>query len=79
MSKKSIQVSQEFHAYVKAQKRDDETMGETLVRLAGGPHPSDVAGILTQHEGEELKAIIEEGTRNDVESQQAVVERMDDS
>jgi hypothetical protein len=46
MGTKSIQVPEEFHAYIKAHKRDDETMGEALIRLAGGPHPSAVAGLL---------------------------------
>lgn len=54
---------EEFHAYVKAHERGDETMGETLVRLADGPHPSDVVGVLSEEEGERLKEIVETGSR----------------
>lgn len=44
---KSVRVSEEFHAFVKAHNREDETIEETLRRLIGGPHPEDVAGILS--------------------------------
>jgi hypothetical protein len=47
MGTKSIQVPEAFHAYVKAHKRDNETMADALIRLAGGPHPSAVAGLLS--------------------------------
>lgn len=60
MATKSIQVPEEFHAYVKAHKRDDETMGETLIRLAGGPHPSAVAGLLSDETAEAMHETIEE-------------------
>lgn len=60
MGTKSIQVPEEFHAYVKAHKRDDETMGEALIRLAGGPHPSAVAGLLSDETAAAMRDAIEE-------------------
>lgn len=64
MGTKSIQVPEEFHAYVKAHKRDDETMGETLIRLAGGPHPSAVAGLLSDETAEAMYEAIEDRGSN---------------
>jgi len=60
MGTKSIQVPEAFHAYVKAHKRDDETMGEALIRLAGGPHPSAVAGLLSDATAEAMHEAIED-------------------
>jgi len=59
MGIKSIQVPEEFHAYVKANKREGETMGEALVRLAGGPHPSAVAGSLSDETAAGIRDAIE--------------------
>jgi len=80
MGTKSIQVPEEFHAYVKANRREDETMGETLVRLAGGPHPSAVAGLLSDNTAEKMKEAIEERSANDQEGRENVAEmfRSDD-
>ena len=44
---KSVRLSEEFHEYIKAHNRADETMEDTLRRLIGGPHPEEVAGILS--------------------------------
>lgn len=54
---KSVRLSEEFHEYVKAHKQDGETMEDTLRRLIGGPHPVEVAGILSP----ETADAIEEG------------------
>ncbi len=59
MGTKSIQVPEEFHAYIKAHKQDDETMGEALIRLAGGPHPSAVAGLLSDETADAMQEAIE--------------------
>lgn len=55
---KTIRVSENYHAWLKAHNRDDETMEETLRRLTRGPHPSDVAGMLTASEANEAKEAI---------------------
>jgi len=79
MGVKSIQVSEEFHAYVKAQKREGETMGEALVRLAGGPHPDAVAGLLSDETAEGMHDAIEERGRNDTRGREDVAALVEDS
>jgi hypothetical protein len=56
---KTIRLSDEFHGWIKAHNEDDETMEETLRRLTRGPHPGDVAGLLTDEEAAEAKAAVE--------------------
>jgi len=52
---KSVRISEEFHEFIRAHKRDDETMEETLRRLVGGPHPDEVAGILSSDTAETMR------------------------
>ncbi|MFC6824981.1 hypothetical protein [Halopelagius fulvigenes] len=56
---KTIRVSEEYHKWLDAHKRDDETMEDTLRRITRGPHPDDVAGLLSKEEAEEAKAAVE--------------------
>lgn len=74
----TIRVSEQFREYVKAHKRDDETMEETLRRLIGGPHPESVVGFLS----EETADVVDEHTDakgdRDVESRRRLVDRLDD-
>jgi len=56
---KTIRVSEEYHEWLKAHKRDGETMEETLRRMTRSPHPSDVAGLLTDEEAEAAKEAVE--------------------
>ncbi|GAA1337766.1 hypothetical protein GCM10009647_080400 [Streptomyces sanglieri] len=39
-------------------QKSDETMEETLRRMTRGPHPSDVAGLLTEEEAEDAKEAV---------------------
>jgi len=55
---KTIRVSEEYHEWLSAHKEDDETMEETLRRMTRGPHPSDVAGFLTEEEAENAKEAV---------------------
>lgn len=50
-----MRISEELHSYISAHKREDETMEETLRRLIGGPHPEDVAGILSDETAEGMR------------------------
>lgn len=68
MGSKSIQVSEEFHAYVKSHKKDDETMEEALIRLSGGPHPEAVAGLLSDETADAMHDAIEKRGRHDASS-----------
>lgn len=58
MGMKSIQVSETFHAYVKAHKKEGETMGEALVRLTGGPEPEAVASLVSEETAEVMEEAI---------------------
>ncbi len=52
---KTIRVSEEYHEWLSAHNEDGETMEETLRRMTRGPHPSDVAGLLTEEEAENAR------------------------
>lgn len=39
---KSVRLPEDFHEYIEAHKRADETMEDTLRRLIGGPYPEEV-------------------------------------
>lgn len=56
---KTIRVSEEYHEWLRAHKQEDETMEETLRRMTRGPHPRDVAGLLTEREAEEAREAVE--------------------
>ena len=55
---KTVKLSEEYHSWVKSHKLEGETMEETLRRLTGGPHPEDVAGVLSPLEAESLKEAV---------------------
>lgn len=52
-------MSDEFHEMVKAHKRREETMEETLRRLVGGPDPEVIAGLLSGEAAEDARAAIQ--------------------
>lgn len=56
---KTIRVSEEYHEWLSAHKRDGETMEETLKRMTRGPNPGDVAGLLTDAEAADAKDAVE--------------------
>lgn len=74
---KSVRVSEEFHEFVKAHKREDETMEETLRRLIGGPHPEDVAGILSSETATIMRDRLEEKRESDIEDKRELRERFE--
>jgi hypothetical protein len=55
---KTIRVSEEYHEWLSAHKKSDETMEETLRRMTRGPPPSDVAGLLSEEEAETAKEAV---------------------
>ena len=55
---KTIRVSEEYHAWLAAHKKADETMEETLRRMTRGPNPEDVAGLLSEAEAETAKEVV---------------------
>ena len=74
---KSVRISEEFHEFVKAHKREDETMEETLRRLIGGPHPENVAGILSSETAEHMREHLEKKRETDVEAKNELRERFE--
>jgi hypothetical protein len=74
---KSVRISEEFHEFVKAHKREGETMEETLRRLIGGPHPENVAGILSSETAEHMRERLEEKRQTDVEAKNELRERFE--
>jgi hypothetical protein len=57
---KSIQVSEAYHAYVKAHNREGETMEETLRRLSRMPDPREFAELFSPDEVDEIEDAIDE-------------------
>jgi len=74
---KSVRVSEEFHEFVKAHKREDETMEETLRRLIGGPDPEAVAGILSDETAAEMRERLERKRETDVAEKRDLRERFE--
>jgi hypothetical protein len=74
---KSVRISEGFHEFVASHKHEDETMEETLRRLIGGPHPEDVAGILSSETAERMRERIAEKRKTDIESKQELRERFE--
>lgn len=74
---KSVRISEEFHEFVKAHKRDDETMEETLRRLIGGPDPETVAGILLSETAEQMREQLETKREADVAAKRNLQERFE--
>jgi hypothetical protein len=74
---KTVKVDEWFHEYLKTEKRDDETMGDALIRLTGapGPDPDLVAGVIDEGDAEQMLAAIE---RADKSSARAVRNEIDD-
>jgi hypothetical protein len=64
---KTVRLSDDFHRWVKSHNEEGETMEQTLRRLTRGPHPSDVAGLLTDEEVEEAKEKVEKLRRGDAD------------
>ena len=56
ISGQTIRVSEEFYERVKArQEEESESLEKAVRHEAGGPHPSEVAGLLTPEEAERMK------------------------
>ncbi len=74
---KSVRLSEEFHEFVKAHNRSDETMEETLRRLIGGPDPETVAGILSSETAANMRGRLEQKRETDVEQKRELRDRFE--
>ena len=72
-----MRISEEFHEFVKAHKRDDETMEEALRRLIGGPHPEEVAGILSSETAEEMRERLRQKDETEEDEKRGLRERFE--
>ena len=77
MGTKSIQVPERFHAYVKANRQEGETMGEALIRLTGGPDPETVASLVSEETAAEIRELLDGRDRTAASSREQVVERFE--
>lgn len=71
---KSVRISEELHERIRAHKRDDETMEDTIRRLIGGPHPEEVAGILSPETADEIEESLERKREANGESKEELRE-----
>ncbi|USZ68473.1 hypothetical protein NGM10_01735 [Halorussus salilacus] len=63
----TIRVSEEFYSWVESRKREDETMEDALRRLTRRAHPSEVTGLFTPEEAEEMKEAVKRLREGDAE------------
>jgi len=61
MATKTISLDEEAYERLKAHKREGESFSDVVKRIAGERSWTEVAGILSEEDAEELDGIIEEG------------------
>lgn len=61
MATKTISLDEEAYECLKAHKREGESFSEVVKRIAGERSWTEVAGILSEEEADQLEGVIEEG------------------
>jgi predicted CopG family antitoxin len=61
MATKTISLDEEAYERLKAHKREGESFSEVVKRIAGERSWTEVAGILSDDEAEQLEGLIEDG------------------
>ena len=74
---KTIRVSEDLHARIKAHSREGETLNETLDRLLRGPSLRELAGILSDEEADRFDEAIEESHRSHDEEIERMLDEME--
>lgn len=77
---KTIRVSEEYHAVLKAHNREGETMEETLRRLTGGPSPEVLEELVADggsDVSEKFRAAIEQQRERGRERRADIRERFE--
>lgn len=69
MGSKTISLSDDAYAKLKAEKRDGESFSDVVHRLLSDRQPrfADLAGLMTPKEARKAKALLEELRRRDIE------------
>jgi predicted CopG family antitoxin len=75
MGTKSVQLDDDVYERVKAHKREDETVSETIDRLIGAPSLHDLGGILDEDQVDEMRKTIEDADEEDATEVEEVAER----
>lgn len=74
---KTIRVSDDFHEWVEAHTRDDETMEEALRRLTRAPSPDEFAGVLSSERVDEAEEAIERLDERDRERREEIRRKLE--
>jgi len=61
MSTKTISLDEEAYERLKSHKREGESFSDVVKRIAGERSWTEVAGILSEGEADELESVVEEG------------------
>ena len=73
---KNVRLSQEAYDRLAAQKREDETFSEVVLRLAGERSLLDLAGILSDDEADALREAVAERRERRGDELESVADRM---
>jgi predicted CopG family antitoxin len=73
---KNVCLSQEAYDRLAAQKREDETFSEVVLRLAGERSLLDLAGILSDDEADALREAVAERRERRGDELESVADRM---
>jgi hypothetical protein len=77
MGTKSIQVPERFHAFVKANRKEGETMAQTLIRMTSGPDPEAVGSLVSAETADEMRTVLEERDESAESSRGDIVDRFE--
>lgn len=81
---KSLDISEGLYEALESRRREDEELEDTLRRLVGepqsdatGPHPEEVAGIISSETAERMRERIEDGGERDATARRELRERFE--
>lgn len=75
MASKTINITQEAYEVLKARKKPGESFTDVVLRLAEARPLSELAGLLSEEEAQELKESIRKGRDRSVERRERGVSR----